>query len=162
MSEFEDRIRDAIVRGQKRNERQSAAQHKQELNADELKRLHSKYRLVLSDHIEECMKKLPNYFPGFQFETLYGERGWGAACSRDDIRLDGGKRDNMYSRLELTVRPFSDLKVVDLAAKGTVLNKELLTRSHFMKIADVDEQEFIGLIDRWVLEYVELYAANQV
>lgn len=161
MSDFEDRIRDAISRGQRRNQAVSAQQQRQELNADELKRLHSKYRLTLSDHIEECMKKLPGYFPGFEVETLYGDRGWGAACSRDDIRLDSGRRDNLYSRLELTVRPFSDLHVVDLHAKGTVLNKELLTRNHFVKIPDVDEAEFLRLIDRWVLEYVELYAAKQ-
>ena len=65
MSEFEDRIRDAIARGQKRGEQASAKAQRQELGLEELKSLHSKYRLVLSDHIEECLKKLPGYFPGF-------------------------------------------------------------------------------------------------
>ncbi len=48
MSEFEDRIRDAIARGQKRGEQASAKAQQKELGAEELKALHSKYRLALS------------------------------------------------------------------------------------------------------------------
>lgn len=161
MSDFEDQIKQAIARGQRRNEQASEEQQKKEMSADELKRLHSKLRLTISDHIEACLKKLPQYFPGFDFETIYGERGWGAACRRDDLRLDGGKRESLYSRLEMTVRPFNEFHVIDLSAKGTVYNKELLTRNHFVKVADVNEDDFLQLVDRWVLEYVELFAAKQ-
>lgn len=160
MNEFDERLKQAIARGNRKHEREAQQEQKQALNLDELKQLHSQYRLQFSEHIEACLQKLPQYFPGFRFETLYGDRGWGAACSRDDLRLDGGRRDNLYSRLEVTVRPFSEYHVVDLAAKGTVRNKELLTRSHFVKIADVEPQEYLELIDRWVLEYAELYAAK--
>ena len=160
MNEFDDRLKDAIARGQARGDRASQQRREKEMNLDELKRLHSSYRLHLSEHIEECVKKLPQFFPGFQVETLYGDRGWGAACSRDDIRLDGGKRESLFTRLELTVRPFSEYHVVDLAAKGTIRNKELFTRNHFAKIPEVNVDEFVELIDRWVLEFAELYAAQ--
>jgi hypothetical protein len=161
MTDFEQRLQDAIARGQQRGERTAQRKQQQALNDEELKRLHSKHRLLLSEHIENCIQKLPQYFPGFRFETLFGDRGWGAACSRDDILLVGGKRDNLFTRLELTVRPFSSYHVVDLAAKGTVRNKELFTRNHFVKIEEVEEAEFLELIDRWVLEFAELYAAQK-
>ena len=160
MNDFDDRLKDAIARGQARSDHASQKQREKEMNLEELKRLHSGYRLQLSEHIEECVKKLPQFFPGFEVETLYGDRGWGAACSRDDIRLDGGKRDSLFTRIELTVRPFSDYHVVDLAAKGTIRNKELFTRNHFSKIPEVNVDEFMELIDRWVLEFAELYAAS--
>ena len=102
-----------------------------------------------------------HYFPGFQYETLYGERGWGGGCSRDDLRVSpGAKRRSDYSRLEITVRPFSPLHVLELSAKGTIRNKEVFNRTHFEQIEDVDATKFLELVDQWVLEYAELYAAG--
>ena len=157
--DFEERIQKAIQRGHRRNEEKSREARLKELSEDELKRLHGQARLQLSEHIESCVKRLPNHFPGFEFETIFGERGWGAACSRDDIRMKDGRRDNDYSRLELTVRPFSDYHVIDLAGKATIRNKEVFNRSHFETIAEADVAKFMELIDIWVLEYAEMYAA---
>ena len=158
--EFEERLQNAIRRGQRRAEAQLRGQQEAALSEEELKRRHSQHQLALSDHIECCLARLPNHFPGFRFETVYGERGWGAACYRDDIRMAGGKRNNDYSRLEITVRPFSSLHVVDLAAKGAVRNKEVFHRSYFEKIEDVDLDKFLELVDAWVLEFAEIYAAK--
>ena len=58
------------------------------------------------------------------------------------------------------VRPFSDLHVVDLAGKGTIRNKEVYNRNYFEKVEDVDVDKFVELIDVWILEYAELYAAK--
>jgi hypothetical protein len=117
--------------------------------------------LQLSEHIEKCVRQVPNYFPGFRYETLYGERGWGAACSRDDLRVTGeGRRKNDYSRLEMTVRPTTSASVLDLAAKGTIRNKEVFNRNYFEKLPDIDLDKFLELIDLWILEYAELYAAK--
>ncbi len=160
MTDFEERLQDAIARGQRRGERASTRAQQQVLNEEELKRMHSTYRLAFSEHIEACVQKLPHHFPGFQFETLFGDRGWGAACSRDDIRITRGKRDNLFSRLELTVRPFSTYHVVDLAAKGTIRNKEVFNRTHYEMVVEADAKTFTELIDVWVLEYAELYAAS--
>ncbi len=157
--DFEKRIQKAITRGERRSEQKSREARLKELSEDELKRLHGQARLQLSEHIENCIKRLPNHFPGFQFETIYGERGWGAACSRDDIRMKDGRRNNDYSRLELTVRPFSEYHVLDLTGKATIRNKEVFNRSHFEVISDADIAQFVELIDLWVLEYAELYAA---
>ena len=60
----------------------------------------------------------------------------------------------------MTIRPFATYHVVDLAAKGTICNKEVFNRNHFEKIQDVDVTTFRELIDVWVLEFAELYAAN--
>ena len=92
---------------------------------------------------------------------MYGERGWGGACSRDDMRpRQGGRRANYFSRLEMTIRPYSPTHVVELVAKGTIRNKEVFDRRHFEMIDEVDAETFSNLIDVWVLEYAELYAAH--
>lgn len=156
---FEDRLQKAIERGKRKSEAHKREAAARALSEEELKRLHSSYRLQLSEHIEQCIRQLPNFFPGFRLETLYGERGWGAACSRDDLRLvDGRRHENDFSRLEVTVRPASSLHVLDLAAKGTIRNKEVFSRNFFEKLEDVDLDKFQELIDLWVLEYAELYA----
>lgn len=157
---FNDRLQKAIQRGQRRSDDKARQAREKQLSEDELKRLHTKYRLQLSEHIENCLKNLPSHFPGFDYQTVFGERGWGASCSRDDIRMSGGRRNNDYSRIEMTIRPYSEYHVVDLATKGTIRNKEVFSRNHFEKIEDVDDAKFIELIDLWVLEYAELYAAK--
>ena len=158
---FEDRLQKAVERGQRRGLNRREEAMARSLNEDELKRLHGQYRLSLSEHIEKCFQRLPHHFPGFQCENIYGERGWGAACSRDDLRVEPrGRRSSDYSRLEMTVRPFNSSHVIELNAKGTIRNKEVFNRNHFEKIEEADPAKFIELIDLWVLEYAELYAAR--
>lgn len=158
--DFDDRLKQAIERGQRRGDQKSQAARAQAMSEDELKRLHSQYRLKLSEHIEDCIQRLAGHFPGFQCETIFGDRGWGAACSRDDLRLVAGRREASFSRLEMTVRPPMSMHVLDLAAKGTVRNKEVFIRNYFEKLQDADLTKFLGLVDTWVLEYAELYAAK--
>ncbi len=158
---FEERLQKAIDRGTDRRNQKADQAESAALTEEELKRLHSNHRLELSEHIEQCTEQVVNHFPGFQSETIYGERGWGVAISRDDFNIGkSGGRDNSYSRLEMTIRPFATYHVVDLAAKGTIRNKEVFNRNHFEKIQDVDITTFRELIDVWVLEFAELYAAN--
>ena len=158
--DFDERLQKAIERGHRRADARSEAQRQAEMTEEEFKRLHSLFRLRLSERIEECMKRLPNHFPGFRYETMYGDRGWGRACFRDDLRLDRGARATDYSRLEMTVRPYSHLHVLELSAKGTVRNKEVFTRNFFEPLAEVDLERFLGLVDTWVLEYAEVFATQ--
>jgi len=157
---FDDRLRQAIERGHKRGEDAARDAAVKAMTEEEYRRLHSQVRLALSDHIESCVKRLPNFFPGFQYETMYGDRGWGGACFRDDLVISRGVRATNYSRLEVTVRPYSSLHVLDLAAKGTIQNKEAFNRNYFEELATADEQKFRDLIDAWVLEYAEMYSAR--
>ena len=159
--DFEKRLQNAIERGYRHSDAQAEEQAAASLSEDELKTLHSRYRLQLSEHIEACIRSLPQHFPGFEIETIYGERGWGAACRRDDLRLySRTERESYYSRLEVTVRPYSAYNVLDVTAKGTIQNKELFNRQHFKPLADADIAEFIQQIDTWVLEFAELYATK--
>jgi hypothetical protein len=159
--DFEERLQKAVRRGQRRGDAAADEARRKQLSQEELKSLHTKYRLALSDHIENCIKRLPNHFPGFSFETIYGEKGWGAAVSRDDIRPGGsGRAANYFSRLEMTIRPFTDYHVLDLAAKGTIRNKEIYSRSHFETLDEADTDQYVEFIDLWVLEYAELFAAE--
>lgn len=159
--DFDQRLRKAIERGQRQGDAQALADAARTVNEEELKRLHSQYRLELSEHIEKCIRSLPQHFPGFQVETIFGERGWGAACRRDDLRMfRRGQRENYYSRLEITVRPYSPLRILELSAKGTIHNKELLSRQYYEPVADADPAKFLELIDAWTLEFAELYAAR--
>ena len=163
MSDFEERLARAVARGSDRAEAQKQEARAAKLSEEELKTLHTKYRLSLSEHIETCVKRLPDHFPGFGIETIYGERGWGASASRDDF---GGTssttgRNSVYSRLEMTIRPYSSLQVVELAGKGAVRNKEVFNRTHFRKIDEVDEAQYIKLIDAWIVEFAEQFAASR-
>ncbi len=159
--EFEERLQRAIQRGQNRSDEKTREARHRAMTEEEYKRLHSHYRLPLSEHIESCLERLPSHFPGFRYETVVGERGWGAACYRDDVDIgSGGQRGNLYSRLEMTVRPFSSYNVLDLAAKGTIRNKEVFNRNYYEELADADPDKFRELIDLWILEYAELFAAQ--
>ena len=116
--------------------------------------------LVLTDHIEEALKKLPDHFPGFRFERVASDRGWGAAVSRDDVGRGDGGRANFFSRLEMTIRPFSTYHVLELTARGTIRNKEVFNRTHYQRLTEANPSGFSELIDLWILEYAELYAAK--
>lgn len=161
MENFEERLKRAIQRGTHRAAAQDRVARQQAMSEEELKTLHGKHRLQLCEHIEKCVRQMPQHFPGFRVETLFGERGWGAACSRDDFGQNRGTgRANFFSRLELSVRPYSRLHVLELTAKATVRNKEIFHRTHFQELCDVDPDSFTELVDAWALEFAELYAAS--
>ncbi|MFP6657550.1 MAG: hypothetical protein VB853_05170, partial [Pirellulales bacterium] len=61
---------------------------------------------------------------------------------------------------EMVVRPFAAYHVLELTAKGTIRNREIYNRKHFQKLHEVDTDSFVEMIDQWVLEYAELYAAQ--
>ena len=161
MSDFEQRLQKAIDRGQRIGAAQERAKMAQVLTEEQCKRLHSQFRLQLSEHIERCLSKLPQHFPGFQFETVFGDRGWGASVNRDDVGVGSDGRRNYFSRLEMTVRPYSPSHVLELVARGTIRNKEVYNRTHYQMLSDVDIESFTELIDLWVLEFAELYAAKK-
>jgi len=160
MTEFEKRLSKAIERGEQARDERQRAKASESLSEEEFRRLHNQYRLELSDYIEGCLSQLPNHFPGFTYQTVVGDDGWGAKCSRDDVQLGGGRRDNLFSRLEMLVRPFASYFVLELIAKGTIRNKEVFSRKQFQKLGEADLDSFRELIDLWVLEYAELYAAK--
>jgi len=158
--EFHKRLEKAIERGHRTGSARAAAKAEKALTGKELARLHSQYRLELSERIERCLGQLAERFPGFTFETLVSDRGWGAAVSRDDVLLESDhRRSNYFSRLEMLIRPASSYHVLELAAKATICNRELFNRTHFQRLAEVDLTSFTEMIDLWVLEYAELYAA---
>ena len=158
--DFKSRFESAIKRGQQRRDYSANEAKRKELTEEELKRLHTSYRLALSERIEAKIKKIVDAFPGFREESLFGEVGWGSACYRDDLQIQEGRRSNQYSRFEMVIRPYSDLRVLDLKGKGTVQNRELFNRSLFRNIDEVDLAEFESVIDAWTIEYAEQYAAR--
>ena len=157
--EFEKRLEKAIVRGQQNRDLQAREKAEQAMSEEELKSLHSRCRLDLSDHIENCLKKLGDHFPGFRFQILVSEDGWGAKISRDDFnRRADGRSKNLYSRFEMLIRPYSSTHIVEMVAKGTIQNKEIISRAHYQFLNQVDEESFMELIDLWVLEYAEKFS----
>ena len=160
--DFESRLESAISRGKKRANWKASEERQKELSEEELRRLHTSYRLSLSERIEGAIQRGADHFPGVQQESLYGEVGWGSACVRDDLRIESGRRNNQYSRLEMVIRPHSDLNVLDLKGKGTVMNRELFNRSFYVPVAEVDIEEFQQLIDSWAIEYAEVYASKSL
>ena len=159
--EFEDQLQKAISRGKERNANRASSEKKKLNSAEELRNIHNRFRLELSDYIEQGLNKLVNHFPGFEYETIFGERGWGGAIYRDD-RADGpgGKAGAFFSRVEITVRPQNEFNVVNITGKGTVKNKEIFVWNFFKDIVDADESEFKEKIDLWILQYAEQFAAQ--
>ena len=160
--DFDERLQRAIERGTRTAGQRRGQEAAQALSEEQCKRLHSQFRLQLSDHIELCLKRLPQFLPGFEYENVVSDRGWGGAIRRDDADLGRGRaRSNVFSRLEIVVRPFSSAQVLEMQASGTVRNKEVFTRSHFQPLEEVDIDRFKEIVDQWVPEYAELYAARQ-
>ena len=109
--DFDEQLKQAIARGQGRGQTARASDANRQLSQDELRRRHTDFRLTLSDHIERALEALTHHFPGFKYETIYGERGWGGAISRDDLMRGG----SFFSRLEVVVRPPNNFNVVNIA-----------------------------------------------
>ena len=158
--EFKERLHRATERGQQAKDAKAAEAAAEAMSEEEWRRLHSGYRRQLTDHIETCLRQLAENFPGFNFETVVDDKGWGAAVRRDDLSLSAGRRQNLFSRLVLTISPYSEYKVLDLQAKGAVRNKENFSRNHYELLKEADLDSFQQLIEHWTLDYAEHYAAG--
>jgi hypothetical protein len=159
--DFQQRLQKAIERGQRAGDEQARAERDRELNERELQRLHTQYRLELSERIERCLAQVADQFPGFQLESIVGERGWGAAISRDDVRIRRSEgRSSSFSRLEMSIRPYSSYHLLELAAKATVENREIFNRNQYQRLAEADLTSFTEMIDHWALEFAETYATR--
>jgi hypothetical protein len=157
--DFEQRLQRAIQRGQKQKEERGRERAAQEMSEDDLRQLHNSARLELSDRIERGLKQIADHFPGFEYQSVMDD-GWGSRISRDDFAVRGGTKSNLYSRLEMVVRPFSDAHIVELKAKGTIRNKEIISRNHFQFLKDLDLDTYGELIEIWLLEYAEKYSSQ--
>jgi hypothetical protein len=156
---FKERLQRAQERGKQARAAQLNEAAARAMSEEECRRLHSQYRLELTDQIENRLRDLADNIPGFRLETIVDEEGWGAAASRDDIHLAAGRRSSFFSRLQLVVSPYNKYQVLELAFKGTVRNKEVLSRNHYQRLSEVDLESFRELVELWVLDYAELYAA---
>ncbi|SFJ05050.1 hypothetical protein [Planctomicrobium piriforme] len=160
--EFEDRLRRAIERGEKTRDARGRDEMARELSLEELRTLHSQYRFEVTEHIENCLKKLSDHLPGFKYQSVMNEEGWGGRISRDDLHLVPKKAaESRYSRLEVVITPFSPSGILEMTVKGTVRNREVLNRKHYQKLTEFDRDAFLELVDLRVLEFAELYTATQ-
>ena len=160
MSDFDERLQKAINRGQKARDAQGQAAGEKHATVEDLRNRHSELRIAISEHIEGCLKKLCDHFPGFDYSTVMNEDGWGARITRDDINLVAGSNRNLYSRLEMLVKPFSDTHILEIATKGTIRNKEALTRSNFRFLNEASESDFIEIVDNLVVDFAEKYSTQ--
>ena len=159
--DFEDELQQAIERGQKLGNARTVAKKQAAMSKEDIRNRHNEFRLNLSDHIEGCLKRLAQHFPGFDYETLYGSKGWGGALTRNDIdRGPDGRTGSFFSRIEITVRPQSEFNVVNIAGKATIRDKEVFVWNHFEEIEEVQQETMEQMIDKWVLQFAEQFAAR--
>ena len=175
--DFDKRLEQAIQRGERTRQAHGQAAAERALSEEELKNLHSSTRLNLSEYIDAGLRKLGDHFPGFRFETVVDDAGWGARINRDDLNFARSssvlesvwqgknstprRAENQYSRFQILVKPFSlQTKIVELTTKGTIRNKEVITRSHYQFLAELNEDGLREMIDHWMLEYAEKFAAQ--
>jgi hypothetical protein len=160
LMDFESRLQKAIERG---HQAKASAEHERqqaEMTEEECKSLHSRCRLQLSEHIEQCLKQVADHFPAFDFSTVTSIDGWGARISREDIEGGAGRAlTRRHSRLEMLIKPYTPTRILEMSARGTIRNKEVVSRNHFQFLAAVDLDGFRELIDQWILEYVEKFSA---
>ena len=157
--DFNKRLERAIDRGQRTRDAAGQAKAQQAMNEEEQRNIHSKLRLELSDHIEDCLRKLADHFPGFEFSASAG----GASITRDDVDISRQRRTrSLYSRLEMVISAYSTAApIIEMTSKGTIRNKETQNRNHYQFLADTDVEAFGELIDLWVLEFAEQFASHQ-
>lgn len=159
--EFEDRLQRAIERGRQTRDERGRAAADEAMTQEEIRNLHSRCRLELTERIEECLRRLADHFPGFEYQSIVSDEGWGARITRDDLLVKPGQRaENAYSRLEMLISPLGTAPIVELVAKGTIRNKEVFNRKHFQQLSRVDLESYKELVDLWVLEYAEQFSAR--
>lgn len=159
--DFDDQLDKAIQRGQQRSVKRLQDQKKKSLDAEDIKRRHDGFRLHLSEYIETSLKRLADRFPGFEYEIVYGSKGWGGSIHRHDLtRGPDGKAGSFFSRLELSVRSLNSFNVVNIVGKGTIADKELFSWNHFKDIEDATFEEFEDKLNNWMIQYVEQFAAR--
>ena len=158
--DFRKRLERATERGHQTRDEKARQAATQAMTEKEWQRLHAEYRDSLTERIESCLEQLAENFPGFRFETVVDEKGWGGAVSRDDLSLNKGRRDSLFSRLTMTISPHNDYHVLDLVAKGMVRNKENFSRNHYQLLKEADLESFKQFIEQWTLDYAEHYAAS--
>lgn len=160
MTDFGDRLNRAIQRGERTKVRRGEQAQASTLSAEELKSRHSAAKIELSEHVEQCLKAVADRFPGFEHTPVYSEEGWGGRIQRLDLKLGkpGGSKET-FSRLELLVKPISDLPILSLSGKGTIHDKEAFARTTYQRLEELDLDSFRETVDLWVLEYAERYTA---
>ncbi len=156
--DFSERLKRATERGTSSRAEKAFEAAAEAMTEEEQKRRHSQHRLILTEHIELRLKELADNLPGFRIETIVDDRGWGSGLNRDDVVMNRGKRQNLFSRLQIVVSSFNEFHVIDAAAKGAIRNKEGFTRNHYQPISEFDAEAFCALLDRWILDYAEQYA----
>ncbi|MCA9036984.1 MAG: hypothetical protein KDA91_17735 [Planctomycetaceae bacterium] len=161
MSDFEEKLQRAIQRGKQFRDADGESAGEQARTEEELRAIHSGLRNELAEHIEQCLRKLADHFPGFEFTTVLNEKGWGARISRDDLNLKAGNSRSDYSRLEILVRPFSDAHILEIATKGTIRNRESLNRTNFKFLNEADLETLRQMVDCVVLEFAEQFSAQR-
>jgi hypothetical protein len=157
---FDSRLQRAIQRGEQTRAEAGRAAAARRLSAEEQKSVFSRTRLQLVERIEECLKKVSDHFPGFSYQPVMRDDGWGASVARDDLAVQREGSKTLYSRLEITVTPLGSAGIIELVAKGTIRNREAFHRRNYQRLEQVDVVSFNELIDLWVLEYAEMYAAS--
>lgn len=160
MVDFSERLDRAIQRGERARARREEEAEAETLSAEEARNRHSSAKIELSEHVENCLKAIADRFPGFEYKSVYSEDGWGGRVTRLDLKLGRpGQSKEEFSRLELLIKPLSDLPILSFAGKGTVRDKEIFARSHYQRLEELDLDSFRETIDLWVLEYAERYSA---
>ncbi len=156
--DFDERLKKAVERGANAAEAKRTSEAAQAMSEEQLRRLHSQYRLKLSEYIERCLQKLAGYFPEFRYESVVSDRGWGAAVTVEE--WDRSLR-NALTRLEVVVAPFNSAHVLELVARGTVHNKEVYNRNFYQPLEHFQIERFQELVDLWVPEFAEIYAGHR-
>lgn len=157
---FEDRLSKAIQRGERERQAKNHAMAERVLTEEEFRALHNQSRLELSEHITACLKKVVDHFPAFDLTEIVTTDGWGAKISMDELAPGSGKGlTRFFSHLILNVTPFSKSHILEIQGRGSIRNREVIQRTYFQLLTEIDRELLLQTVDQWVLEYAEKFSA---
>lgn len=159
--DFGERLQRAVDRGKQRRLAADRQQELAQLTEEESKALHAQARVNLADHLEACLQRVADQFPGFEVLSVLSPEGFGGKITRDDLNRRGRELAHQYSHLEVIIRSYSPARILEIVCRGAIANKEVLQRSYYQPLQQLDLDVFESQIDQWVLEYAEKYAASR-
>ena len=158
---FETRVQRAIARGRKSICSQTDSVLDSGCSSSKLRQ--QEYAVLRDDlinHLEICLEGVIKYLSEFRMQTIVAERGWGARLVA--VHPFSKSRTNstpQTSSLEMLVPPIQSKPMVAVRSMATVKGENVFLRTHFQPLQSVDFISPCRSIEKWCLEFVELYAS---
>ena len=155
---FEKRIQRTIENGRKRSEVREVFISDVRSSSRKLEMKHSDLRSDLVEYFGFCASRIVKHFPEFRMRMIVSDDGWGTVLvARHAASKNKMGSVSQESSLELLVPQRQLRPVLELKTTAIIRGKEVFLRTHFVPLRAVDFGPLCQVIEKWCLEFVELY-----